>query len=199
MKPAPTWAVVSGEPSALMSSAHRPCFPRCPHLTPWWRWGGNARAACRQFRQDACGREMICRRQYNPTEHQDGKDKTEFIKAFKAEMKQRQIPFTEINYNVRETPNCRCRHAPQNRQTERDRTDFGHIGRLLNKIKSPLRMLAETNPNADWPCSAILNGRHIRVTVWNSTRKSWTVKMLSFGFRNLLALLIMWIISINRC
>ena len=27
----------------------------------------------------------------------DGKDKTEFIKAFKAEMKQRQIPFTEIN------------------------------------------------------------------------------------------------------
>ncbi|MFQ6929375.1 MAG: hypothetical protein ACLRS8_18790 [Parabacteroides merdae] len=30
----------------------------------------------------------------------DGKDKTEFIKAFKAEMKQRQIPFTEINYNA---------------------------------------------------------------------------------------------------
>ena len=74
----------------------------------------------------------------------DGKDKTEFIKAFKAEMKQRQIPFTEINYNA-ETLTA---DVDTLLRTDKRNVVVPTSGTLeaLNKIKSPLRMLAETKP-----------------------------------------------------
>ena len=74
----------------------------------------------------------------------DGKDKTEFIKAFKAEMKQRQIPFTEINYNA-ETLTA---DVDTLLRTDKRNVIVPTSGTLeaLNKIKSPLRMLAETKP-----------------------------------------------------
>ena len=74
----------------------------------------------------------------------DGKDKTEFIKAFKAEMKQRQIPFTEINYNA-ETLTA---DVDTLLRTDKRNVIVPTSGTLeaLNKIKSPLRMLEETKP-----------------------------------------------------
>ena len=74
----------------------------------------------------------------------DGKDKTEFIKAYKAEMKQRQIPFTEINYNA-ETLTA---DVDTLLRTDKRNVIVPTSGTLeaLNKIKSPLRMLAETKP-----------------------------------------------------
>ena len=67
-----------------------------------------------------------------------------FIKAFKAEMKQRQIPFTEINYNA-ETLTA---DVDTLLRTDKRNVIVPTSGTLeaLNKIKSPLRMLAETKP-----------------------------------------------------
>ncbi len=74
----------------------------------------------------------------------DGKDKAEFIKTFKAEMKQRNIPFREINYNGETLT------ADIEALLKADKRNIivptSGTQETLNKIKSPLRILAETKP-----------------------------------------------------
>lgn len=71
-------------------------------------------------------------------------EKTDFIKAFKAEMKQRNIPWRELTYSAETFPTDmeallskekRCVIVPTSGTLE-----------ALNKFKSPLRMLSETKP-----------------------------------------------------
>lgn len=73
-----------------------------------------------------------------------GKDKAEFIKTFKAEMKQRNIPFREINYNGETLT------ADIEALLKADKRNIivptSGTQETLNKIKSPLRILAETKP-----------------------------------------------------
>ena len=74
----------------------------------------------------------------------DGKEKIEFIKTFKSEMKQRNIPFHEINYNSESLTT----DIEALLKTDKRNVIVPTSGTLeaLNKIKSPLRMLAETKP-----------------------------------------------------
>lgn len=74
----------------------------------------------------------------------DGKDKDEFIKTFKAEMVQRNIPYSEINYDS-ETLTA---DVDTLLRADKRNVIVPTSGSLeaLNKIKSPLRMLAETKP-----------------------------------------------------
>ena len=74
----------------------------------------------------------------------DGKDKTEFIKTFKTEMKQRNIPFKEVNYNG-ETLTADIEALFDANKRNVIVPTSGTMD-ALNKIKSPLRMLAETKP-----------------------------------------------------
>ncbi len=75
--------------------------------------------------------------------HED-QDKTEFIKTFKAEMAQRDIPYSEINYDSETLV------ADINTILQADKRNVivPSSGTLsaLNKIKSPIRMLAEAQP-----------------------------------------------------
>ena len=74
----------------------------------------------------------------------DGKDKTDFIKAFKAEMKQQNIPFKEINYNAETlTADIEALLITEKRNVI---VPTSSSSDALNYIKSPLRMLAGTNP-----------------------------------------------------
>lgn len=74
----------------------------------------------------------------------DGKDKDEFIKTFKTEMAQRNIPYSEINYDS-ETLTA---DVDTLLRTDKRNVIVPTSGSLeaLNKIKSPLRILAETKP-----------------------------------------------------
>lgn len=74
----------------------------------------------------------------------DKEEKKDFIKAFKAEMKQRNIAFKELNYNgetfatdIETVLMADKRNVVLPTSSSLD---------ALNKIKSPLRMLAETKP-----------------------------------------------------
>lgn len=74
----------------------------------------------------------------------DGKEKTEFIETFKGEMKQRDIAFSEINYNSETLA------ADLEAQLKTDKRNVvvptSGTRDALNEIKSPLRMLAEEHP-----------------------------------------------------
>lgn len=74
----------------------------------------------------------------------DNEEKTDFIKAFKTEMKQRNIPFTEMNYLGETFPT----DMEAMLKTDKRNVVVPTSSSLdaLNKIKSPLRMLAETKP-----------------------------------------------------
>ena len=74
----------------------------------------------------------------------DGKDKTDFIKAFKEEMKGRNIPFQEISYNAETlTTDVEALLTAEKRNVI-----VPTSGTLdaLNNIKSPLRTIVETKP-----------------------------------------------------
>lgn len=74
----------------------------------------------------------------------DDKEKTDFIKTFKAEMKQRNIPFKEMTYNGETFA------ADVEAMLKTDKRNIivptSSSLEALNKIKSPLRGLAETKP-----------------------------------------------------
>ncbi|RHJ87634.1 LysM peptidoglycan-binding domain-containing protein [Parabacteroides sp. AM08-6] len=74
----------------------------------------------------------------------DDKEKTDFIKAFKAEMKQRNISFTEMSYEGETFPT----DIEAMLKTDKRNVIVPTSSSLeaLNKIKSPLRMLTETKP-----------------------------------------------------
>lgn len=74
----------------------------------------------------------------------DKDEKTEFIKAFKSEMQQRNLPFKEITYQGATF----ATDIEAVFSTEKRNVVLPTSGSLdvLNKIKSPLRMLAETKP-----------------------------------------------------
>lgn len=74
----------------------------------------------------------------------DNEEKTDFIKAFKAEMKQRNISFTEMNYNGETLPSDVEALLKADKRNIVVPTSSSLDA--LNKIKSPLRMLAETKP-----------------------------------------------------
>lgn len=74
----------------------------------------------------------------------DKDEKTEFIKAFKAEMQQRNIPFREVAYQGETfATDIEAAFVPEKRNVVVPTS--GSLD-VLNKIKSPLRMLAETKP-----------------------------------------------------
>lgn len=75
---------------------------------------------------------------------QDSKEKTDFIKTFKAEMKQRNIPFKEMTYNGETF----AADVEAMLKTDQRNVILPTSSSLeaLNKIKSPLRGLAETKP-----------------------------------------------------
>lgn len=74
----------------------------------------------------------------------DSKEKAEFIQTFKAEMKQRNISFSEINYNGETlTADIEAKLAADKRNVI---VPTSASLEALNKIKSPLRMMAETKP-----------------------------------------------------
>ena len=75
--------------------------------------------------------------------HED-KDKTEFLKTFKAEMAQRNIPYSEVDYNS-ETLVADIDTILQADKRNVIVPSSGTIS-TLNKIKSPIRMLAEAQP-----------------------------------------------------
>lgn len=75
---------------------------------------------------------------------QDSKEKTDFIKTFKAEMKQRNIPFKEMTYNG-ETFAADVEAMLKTNQRNVILPTSSSL-EALNKIKSPLRGLAETKP-----------------------------------------------------
>ncbi len=93
-----------------------------------------AQAGCHLFKED----NIILLR------INDGKDKTDFIKAFKAEMKSQKIPFKEINYNA-ETLTTDIELASDSLKRNVIVPTSGSSD-ALNNIKSPLRMIAETKP-----------------------------------------------------
>lgn len=74
----------------------------------------------------------------------DNEEKADFIKAFKTEMKQRNIPFTEMNYHGETFPT----DMEAMLKTDKRNVVVPTSSSLdaLNKIKSPLRMLTETKP-----------------------------------------------------
>lgn len=93
-----------------------------------------AQAACNLFKDD----NIILLR------INDGKDKTDFIKAFKAEMKQQNLSFKEINYNA-ETLTIDI-EALLNAEKRNVIVPTSGSSDALNNIKSPLRMLVGTKP-----------------------------------------------------
>lgn len=74
----------------------------------------------------------------------DTEEKTDFIKTFKSEMKQRHIPFNELNYNGETFVTDIEAKLKQDKRNVIVPTSSSQDA--LNKIKSPLRMLVETKP-----------------------------------------------------
>lgn len=74
----------------------------------------------------------------------DSEEKADFIKAFKSEMKQRNIPFNELNFKSETF----AADVEALLKTDKRNVVVPTSGSLdaLNKIKSPLRLLAETKP-----------------------------------------------------
>lgn len=74
----------------------------------------------------------------------DNEEKTDFVKAFKSEMKQRHISFSDLNYRGETFP------ADVEALLKKDKRNVivptSSSQDALNKIKSPLRMLTETKP-----------------------------------------------------
>lgn len=93
-----------------------------------------AQAGCQLFKED----NIILLR------INDGKDKTDFIKAFKAEMKSKKISFKEITYKA-ETLTTDIELALDSLKRNVIVPTSGSSD-ALNNIKSPIRMLAETKP-----------------------------------------------------
>ncbi|WP_293717143.1 LysM peptidoglycan-binding domain-containing protein [uncultured Parabacteroides sp.] len=71
-------------------------------------------------------------------------EKTDFIKAFKAEMKQRNIPWRELTYSAETFPTDM--EALLSKEKRSVIVPTSGTLEALNKFKSPLRMLSETKP-----------------------------------------------------